>query len=131
MSPTSLPCWANGPSAVYKYAAPVQCQHISTTCMIMMVCCPLPWQTDYNGMRRPMEWWDDRDMQQWDDTMTLKDTVHNDVMMAADAVRMTTGCNEVAKGHSNGYGVPRCPAVHDNGAAAQQHNNSNSKRVQQ
>ena len=78
-----------------------------------------------------MEWWDDGDMQQWDDTMTLKDTVHNDVTMAADAARMTTGCNEVAKGHSDGYGVPRCPAVHDNSAAARQHNNSNSKRVQQ
>jgi len=28
------------------------------------------------------------------------------VMMAADAARMTTGCNEVAKRHSDGYGVP-------------------------
>ena len=58
----------------------------------MMVRCPLPWQTGYDGLQCPMEQWDDGDVQQShdattlkdddddDDTTMLKDTVHDGTM---------------------------------------------------
>ena len=46
-----------------------------------MVCCPLSWQTGYDSSQHPMDRWDDRDVQQLHDAMTLKDMVHDGAMM--------------------------------------------------